>query len=205
MQTHLTRALIASMAGTALMLTAACSNNDDPLPPAQTSPTASTSPSESAPAWRAKYSDAQLKEYETALGRFTEYERRSEPVWAAGKATPSAKALFKEYFLDADTPYQTLRTYELVEVKTVGTPKVYWSRATSITDPKKAGQHGMKTAILQCVDFRTMHGTQHGQPTQQADKFQRPVRRVIHMYRLGASWLISAVDDRKGKPCDPGL
>jgi hypothetical protein len=52
------------------------------------SPTGSASPTDS---WRSEYDDEQLAAYEAALGRWDEYETKSEPIWAAGKATPAAE------------------------------------------------------------------------------------------------------------------
>ncbi|MGK2878541.1 MAG: hypothetical protein ACSLFF_08205, partial [Solirubrobacterales bacterium] len=102
-----------------LTMTAACGGNDgpEPLPPVTSSPSSpstSTSPAPTTPAWQSKYTKEQIAEYEAALDRWSTYEQRSEPIWAAGKATPAAEALFKKFFLNAIGQYQTLQTYEQV-------------------------------------------------------------------------------------------
>lgn len=194
-----------------LTITAACGGNDDPepLPPVTSSPSSpstSTSPTPTTPAWQSKYTEEQITEYEAALYRWSTYEQRSAPIWAAGKATPAAEALFREFFLDPDSQFTTLKAYDRAKVKTEGTPKVYWSKATAISDPKKAGTRGMSTTIQQCVDYRTRTVTTMGKPSELAKKFQKPLLREIDLTKLGTMWLISGVDelsDRKAKPCDP--
>jgi hypothetical protein len=207
-----TVAIATALAG--LTLTAACGGNDDPetLPPATTSPSSSSpaiSPTPTTPAWESKFTKDQLAEYERALDRWTTYEQRSEPIWASGKATPAAEALFKEFFLNASGQYHTLQTYELAKVKTEGTPKIYWSKATSISDPKKAGTRGMSTVIQQCVNYRSRTVTAMGKPSELAKKFQRPLIREISMIKVGnVTWRIAGVDDlsdRKAEPCDSTL
>lgn len=204
-----TVATAAILAG--LTMTAACGGNDDPapLPPvtsSTSSPSTSTSPTPTTPAWQSKYTKEQITEYEAALNRWSTYEQRSGPIWAAGKATPAAEALFKEFFLDPDSQFTTLQTYDQAKVKTEGTPKVYWSKATAISDPKKAGTRGMSITIQQCVDYRTRTVTTMGKPSELAKRFQKPLIREIDLTKLGTTWLISGVDDLsdgKAKPCDP--
>jgi hypothetical protein len=204
----LRRSIISAVAVGALALTAAACGGDDepetlPTPTTSTSSTPEQSPTPTTPTWESEFTEEQLAEYNEALKRWDTYEQRSEPIWAAGKATPAAQALFNEFFLNPDAQFQTLQTYESVEVTTEGIPKVYWSKALKISDPKTAGTKGMATTIQQCVDYREVKGTQRGEPTKQAKKFQRPVLRQISMTRLGTTWLIANIDDRKGKPCDP--
>jgi len=216
LKTHdaLRRSIISAVALGALALTAAACGGDDkpetlPTPTTSTSSTPEQSPTPTTPTWESEFTDEQLAEYNEALKRWDTYELRSEPIWAAGKATPAAQALFKEFFLNSSGQYQTLQTYEQAKIKTTGTPKIYWSKAASIGDPKKAGTQGMSTVIQQCVDYRSTTVTAMGKPSELAKKFQRPLVREISLKKVGnVTWLISNVDDLsdgKAKPCDPAL
>lgn len=214
LKTHgvLRRSIISAVALGALALTAAACGGDDepetlPSPTTSTSGSPTQSPTPTAPAWQSKFTEEQLAEYNDALDRWSTYEQRSEPIWAVGKATPAAQALFKEFFLNPDAQFQALQTYEQNKIKTEGTPQIYWSMATAISDPKKAASKGMATTIQQCVDYRNRTVTANGKPSDLKKKFQRPLIREISMTKLGGTtWLIAGVDDLsdgKAKPCDP--
>lgn len=69
---------------------AACSDAaKDPEPKATDSTTsAAPTPTPTEPTWQDAYTEKQLMGYEAALQRWESYLNRSEPIWAAGKATP---------------------------------------------------------------------------------------------------------------------
>ena len=183
------------------------SNEPDPLPPETSTPTSSetptSTPTKDPDAWRANYKPAQLKAYDAALQSWEEYETRSEPIWAKGKATPAAEQLFKEYFphpiwIDY---WERLKTYETAEVKTEGTPEVYWSKAKSIT------KSGSGVRIQQCVDYAAVVGTQNGKPVVRYPWMEKPQLRTIYLTQPdGYDWLIFGVVDiseGKSRPCKP--
>ena len=191
-----------------LVSLAGCLNDDEPetLPTETTSTGPNTSDTPAPPVWESKYTQKQLQAYEAALTRWETYEQRSEPIWAAGKATAAAGQLFKEFFLNPDAQDQTLQTYEHAAVKIEGTPSVYWSKASSISSDKDTGQRAATVDIQQCVDYRSMRTTQYGEPTKPVKERQRPVLRKIHMMRLATTWLISEINQapgRKDRPCSP--
>jgi hypothetical protein len=196
---------------TALLLSATgCGGGDEPTAeptaePTETStsdtPTESPSPTESA--WQDKYSKKQLDGYEAALTRWEIYETRSEPIWAAGKVTERAEALFKQYFPSPvwQGYYDRLKTYQQVDVQVEGTPGIYWSRAKGIS------KNGRSVVIDQCVDYTTIKTMQRGEPATPVAWQQKPNLRTITLEKpTGYDWLIYGVVDASGgkaRPCEP--
>lgn len=192
-----------------LTTTAACGGGDEPeaTPSSSSTPTATQSPSPTEPsptetAWQDKYTDAQLDAYEAALSRYEEYETRSEPIWAEGKVTDRAEALFKQYFPSPlwQGRLRTLSQYEQVDVQIDGLAEVYWSRAKSVSDS------GLSVVIDQCVDYTTATVTQRGEPAPPVKWQQKPNLRTITLEKpKGYDWLIYGVVDAssgKARPCD---
>jgi hypothetical protein len=186
---------------------AACGGGDPKSDPSPSSPTTSTSPTSSpsptSDAWKAQYSPAQLKAYNAALARWNEYEQQSEPIWARGKATQAAANLFKEYFPSPawQAQYRRLASYEQVDVKVNGTPGIYWSKATKISD------NGLSVEITQCVDNTQIKVTQNGMPAKPVKAQQKPNIRVLSLSKpKGYDWLVYGIQDASsGKPksCTP--
>jgi len=201
-------AAIALLTVLAITATACGGAEPDPHParsPSITSspPTSSPTPTKSPNAWRSKFNTKQLKAYDAALQRWTDYENRSEPIWARGKATPAAKALFKEYFASPAwvAVWNTLKTYDKVDVTSTGQISVYWSRAKSIS------ADATDVTVKQCIDYTTLHGFQRGKPTIRSAWMKKPQARTIRLYRArGYDWLIARVIDATGgkdRPCEP--
>lgn len=199
----------AALGAVVIMLSAAACGGSDDEPTTEPSPTQSTSsaitspsPTQDPDAWKAKYSPAQLKAYDAALQRFESYESRAEPIWAKGKATPEAEALFKEFFPSPAWigQWKKLQTYEQVEVKSTGTPSVYWSKAKTISGD------GGTVEIVQCLDYTTVSTTQWGKPIPKTDWYGTPQQRVIHLSKpSGYDWLIYGIVEggEKSRPCKP--
>lgn len=172
----------------------ACSDaTRDPEPKATDSTTsAAPTPTPTATAWRDAYTENQLTGYDAALRRWESYLNRSEPIWAAGKATPQAEDLFKEYFPDPiwRTVNAQLKTYEEVEVKSEGQAQVYWSRATEIS------KNARNVTIEQCVNYSAGETSQRGEVVKVADWAKEPRLRVVELSRpKGYGWLIYRVQD----------
>lgn len=190
--------------------TAACGGGDDEpevTPPSSSTPTTEspspTDPSPTETAWQEKYTDAQLDSYEAALSSYEEYESRSEPIWAEGKVTDRAEALFKQYFPSPlwQGRLRMLSDYEQVDVQVKGLADVYWSRAKSISDT------GLSVVINQCVDYTTVKVTQRGEAAQPVKWQQKPNLRTLTLEKPdGSDWLIYGVVDAssgKPRPCAP--
>jgi predicted small secreted protein len=188
-------------------LTAASCNGDsgateDPSDtPTTSESTPTASPTESP--WTKEYTAKQLASYEAALRTFETYERRSLPIWNRGKATPTAKKLFRTYFRHPTwiAPWSLLQTYDEVEVTSEGEISVYWSK------PRKINKAGTDVEISQCIDYTTLQGYQHGEPTVRSAWMEKPQRRVVRLYKAaGYDWLITDLQDannRKDWPCTP--
>jgi hypothetical protein len=190
-------ARIALLVSAAVIL-AACNSTDQAVPAtgtpvsqsqSQSPPTSSPPSVPSEPPWRSAYTADQLAAYDSALARFNEYEQRSEPLWAAGKATAAAEQVFKTYYASPAwrQVFDQLKTYEQVEVTRSGLPMVVWSRAKTVTGGVDAGS----VTLLQCVDYTSTSATQYGKPAPKDRVFLKPVERIIVLKRSpGSTWLI---------------
>lgn len=147
---RLRHTIVTAIALAVLAPFAAACNGDDPEA-APTTPssavTTTTEPSPSESAWAGKFSDAQMETYEKALQRYTDYQRRSEPVWRKGKVTPAAKSLLQEYFYNWRSELADLQLLDDNDVTMKGYPPVVWSR------PKRVKQRAV--TIEQCIDPTT--------------------------------------------------
>ncbi len=205
-----TRRLATATATVALLATTtACGGGDDEpegTPSSSTPTTQSPSPTEPSPtetAWQDTYTEAQLDAFEAALSRYREYETRSEPIWAEGKATDRAEALFKQYFPSPLWQGQDrlLSSYEQGGVTRTGLADVYWSRAKSISDS------GLSVVVNQCVDYGPIITEQNGKEAERPAWALKPNLRTISLEKPeGSDWLIYGVVDAssgKARPCKP--
>lgn len=208
---HVRRATATIAATAALTMGLVACGGDEPDPIPSTSPSSSASapspsPSTDPDAWKKKFNAKQVAAFDDALQRWEDFESRSEPFWAAGKASPQAEELFKEYLPSPKwrIEFMRLQTYEKAEVKTTGTPEVFWSRATFISKDATSVQ------IRQCIDYRAMTTTQHGKPTKPVSTRQQPVLRELNLSKpSGYDWLIYGINEApngkqlEDKPCNP--
>jgi hypothetical protein len=128
-----------------------------------------------------------LAAYEAAVARLASYEREAEPIWATGKATKEAEALFQEYFPSPvwQVYFDRLKTYQEVDVKVMGLPTVLWSMATKISSSDGASG---SVSLRQCVDFASQEVTQYDEPV---ERFNTPVLRTATLDgSADAGWLI---------------
>lgn len=207
---HRLLAILKPLAASCLLLCAACGGSgSEPNAAAPSTPESSPSTSApvpsstTAPEWRTKFSSAQLTAYDEATARFAAYESRSEPVWAAGKVTPEAKALFQEFFPSPawQIVLTRLKTYEEVEVQVDGIPEVVWSKASRID----GGSGGSSVTLKQCADYTAVSTSQYGRVVGRDAIFEGPVERTAVLKKSGdGPWLIydnpepTAAD---AKPC----
>jgi hypothetical protein len=188
-----------------LVLAAAACGGESENPQSEPStPDASDSPAApttTAPAWEKEYTKKQLDAYDAALGRWEEYETRSAPIWARGKATEAAGQLFKGYFPSPNWQgqFRRLASYEQAGVKIEGKPGIYWTKPKLITD------NGLSVVINQCVDYTQGTTTQNGEEVEAPDWVAEPNLRTISLSKpKGHDWLIYEVVDAssgKARPC----
>lgn len=127
----------------AALVLAGCGGDSKPTVHHSSSPT-SVPPSPSRSAWESKYTPKQMADFREALQRYMDFLRRSEPIYAKGKATKASMALFKEYFWDPDGQQIDLQNLQRNKITGKGRVKVLWSRPRRIV-------RGSVT-IEQCVD-----------------------------------------------------
>jgi hypothetical protein len=178
------------------MLATGCRADEEPggqgLPPTTSSSgqpvTESVSPS---PSWQGQFTPAQLADYEAALNRWSDYERDTEPIWAAGHVTDEARRLFQAYFVSPvwQKYLDRLTTYEGAGVTIEGLPTVFWSKAKRIATSNGEGS----VSIVQCVDYSSQIATQAGQ---QIEPIQEPALREATLDRTaGNPWLLLRIDE----------
>lgn len=194
----LRRAAVAAVVLTLAFALASCTSDDKPAtkPSAtQTSPT--TAATTAAPSWKNSYSPKELAAYEAALARYTAYQAKVKPVWAAGKATPAAKALFKEYFIPWQYYFGQLEQYEASNIRLNFEMDVLNSEATRI----KLGADGGSVSIRQCVDSTKSSGTQNNDPLPKATKTPQLIDIVVE--QAEGRWLIAEISNStEDRPCD---
>lgn len=189
-------ALVAGVLVSALTALGGCGGSDkaDPIPTTKPTPTATAA----TPAWMAKYSPDELKTYNEALATFHSYEQDSEPIWEAGKVTPTAKKLFQKYFITWQNQLINLDFDEQHGVTQVGIPKVLSSEATRIKISKNTGD----VTIRQCVDFASVTTSQDGKVIKPVT--DKPQLRDINIDKPEDTWLIVKITNAEGgnRPCD---
>lgn len=205
---HSTLAAVAVV--TIALLTAACDGNSpEARGPAPTVAPAATDKVETTPStpttsWQTAYTSDELSAYDEAISRFATYEQRSEPIWSAGKVTPAAEALFRDFFPSPawQLVLDKLTTYEQVEVKVSGLPTIVWSKATRIS----VTPTGAAVAVRQCADYTVVQTTQYGSVVDREAVFNGPVLRTLRLQRSGTGeWLIYENREptaKDAKPCD---
>lgn len=204
------RIAVTTVSITLLATTAACGGDDDEpeaTPTSSSAPTTQspspTQPSPTETVWDDKYTGAQLDAYEAALSRYEEYETRSEPIWAEGKATDRAEALFKQYYPSPLWQGQDrlLSSYQQGGVTRTGLADVYRSQAKSI------GGSGLSVVINQCVNYGPIVTEQNGKEAERPAWALKPNLRTINLEKPeGSDWLIYGVVDAssgEARPCTP--
>lgn len=132
------------------MTLTACSDEDTSGIPTAGTPAASATPSPT-PTWATDFTAEEIAEYDKALARWTEYETRSQALWANPKVTPESQELLRDYWITWPNMVNTLTYYEKngYAVKSLAT--TLWSRAGAVTKTP----NGYSVVIEQCVDPST--------------------------------------------------
>ena len=180
----------------------ACGEDSDPDPDPSTSPTASTSspapsttstaPTPSAtggaPAgWEDKYTHDELQAYQVALRRWQRYQQLAEPIDKAGKYTPEAEKVFKEYVATWQTSVLQLKDTERAGIRIEVPPAALWSIADSIKISK--GIDGALMTIRQCTDYSKIRVTKNGEDISARVKPEHVYTPLlIEMTNLGGKW-----------------
>ena len=166
----------------------------------------SSSPSSDPDAWRDQYTAAELAAYDAALQRWQSYETRSEPIWAAGKSTPAAEALFKEYWIAWQIEAARLEMYEKNGITVSGLADVLWSKATSI-ELTKTDTGAPQVVIEQCIDPSSVTSLVNGKPPEKQRDRGTFIRTVTMEEPPGHQFMVLDLADGTNqttvKPCEP--
>ena len=161
-------------------------------PPAST-PSASATPSEET--WRAKFTDAQLEAYEQALGRWQEYTEKTNAIYKAGRNTPAAREVFREFSMQWQGRVGELVTrYERDGARVVRPPEGLSWQAVSAR-PRVV-------VIRQCTDYRDLLVTVKGKKLAgtQPDHLVTPL--LIEMDRpIGKDWMVADTKLKDSRSC----
>lgn len=191
------RTLVAAPLLTVAMLSAAACSGDDPqAEPTPTPPSSSLPPSTpSAPTsepggppadWEDSYTADELSAYEAALSRWSRYQQAVESIDAAGKYTPEAEDLYREYIVTWQTSVIQLRDAEKAGVRVEVPPEPIWTIADSV----EIKADGSGTVVLrQCTDYSKVRVTKDGTVTEEGVKPEHVVTPIlIRMVTLDGKW-----------------
>lgn len=178
----LNHAVTTVVVGLLACVTTACGGDEPeqgaPMVREQTPGQSGGAAAEQAPRWRKDYSQEQLAAYREARQRWAAYTRRSEPVWARGRATPEARELFEEFFFQPDLMFSLLESHEQRDITVRGRALVLSTRPLRVDlgDPTTV-------VIRQCIDARGVELLSAG--TLVTDPGQEPTVRRIVLSRTG--------------------
>jgi hypothetical protein len=191
------RRATAAIAGVALAFSlASCSSDDDKPTPTPSTTQATTPATSAAPSWEDAYTPEQLAAYKEALARYTAYLNKSQPIWAAGKATPAAKKLFQEYYIPWQAYLRQLEQFEQSNIRIARNADVLDSQATRIS---LDGGEAVVT-IRQCVDATGIGATQNDKPL--ANAYDTPQLTDVEMAQVDGRWYITQLPtEPKDRPC----
>ena len=192
---HVTLARRFVMAAVCSLVLVGCGNSSDTpqRPSAPPKATITTPP----PAWESKYTAKELAIYREAVQRAAAYESKAQPIWAAGKATRAAKALFEDNLLTWQLDWADLQSYEKQGIQIARAPKVLSTEPESI---KLLDKGAAETKLRRCVDATDLGGTINGKPLNEGT--DKPVIQSVTVYKYDdSSWRFGKFNTTD-KPCD---
>jgi hypothetical protein len=197
------RSALTSLAVSAcVLMVAACDGNDPGTPtPAPTSSTppssASASPTTSAvPPYLVRYSAAERAAYAAAVRDYQRFSRRNADFYRVGKATPAAKAYYKEASAAWQSYWARLMRFDSGAIRVIGRAEVVRIRPAVVRiGPKGGGEVGLRV----CSVARGVKVVEKGKPVPQPSPTPTVTR--VSMVKLPGeeSWRI--LFDRAGGAC----
>ena len=172
-----------------------CGNSSDASPRSSAPPKSTTTTPP--PAWESKFTAEELAIYREAIQRAEAYESKAQPIWAAGKATRAAKALFEDNLLTWRLDWADLQSYEKQGIQIARAPKVLSTEPESI---KLLDKGAAETKLRRCVDATDLGGTINGKPLNEGT--DKPVIQSVTVYKYDdSSWRFGKFNTTD-KPCD---
>lgn len=199
------RTAVASLAASVCLFSVtACSANEPTgaSPPAEggsptsASPNPSTSPTDTVPAYLQKYSEEERTAYREAVGDYAAFSRRLAAINESGRATPRAKAFFKQKTAAWQSYWARLRTNERRGIQIVGMGRTLHTRPADVrVDPDGGGQ----VALRVCGISEGVKVLQDGKPVSQPSPKPTIVR--VQMVKLPdeSDWRV--LSERVGAKC----
>ena len=174
-----------------------CSDGTNDPAPRSTTISTRAAPPPSADAWQSNFDDDQLKAYRDALKRWEAFRVAIQPINAAGRATPEAKRILRDYIIPWQAYFKRLQTNEAAGIRIARSAEVLSSKATRI----KLDDAGGSVTIRQCVDSTGMGATQDGEPLTSA--YDGPQISDVTLSEVDERWLVTNTSDAsEDRPCD---
>lgn len=173
---------------------AACSDGagaagDESSPSTSPAVTLSAEPTDSSSPepWRDQFNERQIASYEAALRRWDEYSERTEQIYRAGRDTPSARAVFREYDMQAVARIKSLaETYDAQGLRTIQGPTPLSTAPVSV-EPRVV-------LIAQCNDYSDVEVTRNGKPVEDVRPEHVQTEILIEMDKpAGHDWMVGRV------------
>lgn len=177
---------------------AACGSGSPKAAPTVT-PTV-TAPTPSAPAWEAKFTAAQISDYNAALAAYKRLQVREAFIWAnpTRYTSAQAQAIFDADWLTPSVPMYQYQAYLQNHARSIGVATVLSSELISA---KPADRGLVQIRIQQCVDGSKVKNTVNGQPL--ASQHSAKASRTLVLVELpsGAIKLVSSASSEGSGSC----
>ena len=158
------------------LLLVGCGNSSD-APPRSSAPPKSTTTTPP-PAWESNYTAGELAIYREAVQRVEAYEAKSQPIYAAGKATKAAKEIFQDNLLSWQSEWAQQQSYDKKRIKIARGPVALSTEAKSI---KLLKDDAASVELTRCTDQTDLGGTMNSEPL--ANAYDEPVIQEVDVYR----------------------
>lgn len=189
--------------GLAVTMLSSCSKSTEaesgPSSPTA-SPTASPQttappPADPSPSWMSQFNGAQLARYQQALARWEAYSKQSVAIYRAGRDTPTAREVFREYDLQAVARIRSLaETYEGQGLRIARGPRPLSTKAVSV--------ERTVVRIWQCNDYSRLLVTRNGKRASGFAPNHIVTPLIIEMDRPdGGDWMVAQVELKDRTSC----
>ena len=120
----------------------------------------------------------------------TDYRAGVARTWAAGVATPEAKELFQETFVDWESQWELLKENERQEVRIPQRPELLWTTTVS----EEVTPEGEDVVTLeQCLDATNTGSTRRGELI--SPQPESPTSEHVTLRRSGDTWKITKYEE----------
>lgn len=207
--------LAATVVAAVVLLTAASCGDDDPDGPGLNDPTStppstsasaspSPSPSVDRDAWRSKFTEKQLREFDDALRTWKRFGQLMEPHYRQPTDADKVRRIFQRYTYNA-TGYTDSYTANYLKggVRVIKSTTPLYVTGRKVKLDKKGGL----VEFDQCTDYREVDMRRNGKPMPTGVKNDTAILRVQMAYDPGTSsreggWRVFTSPKVVDKPCE---